>query len=217
MRVTPPSFLMSPVRRRSNIDNASAHIYSSAHRLLDIADFYPNCTASKVAWFFVSVLQCAPDIVAILVWLTTRNGALPQGSPSSPILAYFAYEEMWSEIASITSKSGNILTVYVDDVTVSGERVLGSTIWQVKSVLRKHGHKAKDSKEEARLQRPVVVTGVVLNDCKLLLPNSQHKRRHELRKQLEGMPLGPERQRLEATLAGHDETARQIGLKSEQF
>jgi len=53
MRVEPPDFLMSPVRRRSNIDNAEYHRDSTSHRLIDIADFYPSCTANKVAEFWV--------------------------------------------------------------------------------------------------------------------------------------------------------------------
>ncbi len=69
MRVEPPDFLMSPVRGRSNIDNAGRHRYASSYRLLDVADFYPRCSANKVAEFFAKVLGCPPDVTAVLVWL----------------------------------------------------------------------------------------------------------------------------------------------------
>ena len=66
MRVMAPGYLMSPVRGRSNIDNADMHRDATAHRLIDIEDFYPSCTAGKTAWFFGKVLGCPPDVVAIL-------------------------------------------------------------------------------------------------------------------------------------------------------
>ena len=40
MRVEAPDYLMSPVRGRSNIDNAAAHRDAPTHRLIDIEDFY---------------------------------------------------------------------------------------------------------------------------------------------------------------------------------
>lgn len=214
MRLEPPDFLMSPVRGRSNIDNALRHRAEVAHRLIDVADFYPNCTANKVAQFFGKVLQCPPDVVAILVQLTTRSGALPQGSPASPILAYLSYRDMWDEVATIAEGAGNQLTVYVDDITISGLIVLGETVWNIKQSLWKHGHKTKESKEESRQGTPVIVTGVVLRDGALLLPNSQQQKRHQLRKALETMPEGIERARVEAAVAGHDETEIQILKKS---
>lgn len=210
MRVEPPDFLMSPVRGRSNIDNAAKHRHSQSHRLLDVADFYPSCSANKVAEFFSKVLECPPDVVAILVWLTTKDGSLPQGSPASPVLAYWAYRDMWAEIDTAARGDGCEVSVYVDDITVSGPMVREATIHAIKQIVRKHGHRTKDNKEEARLMTPVTVTGVVLREGALLLPNSQHHVRHLLRKELEQMVEGPERERLEASIAGHDETERQI-------
>lgn len=210
MRVEPPSFLMSPVRGRSYIDNADRHRCASSYRLLDVEDFYPRCSANKVAEFFAKVLRCPPDVTAILVWLTTKDGALPQGSPCSSILAYWAYRDMWDEIDRVVRDAGGNLSVYVDDITVSGSVVRGETIHTVKRLLRKHGHRTKDAKEESRLNRPVIVTGVVLRKGDLLLPNAQHHQRHRLRTALEGIPDSPQRVRLEASIAGHDETERQI-------
>lgn len=213
MRLDPPDFLMSPVRGRSNVDNAAHHREAAAYRLIDLEDFYPNCSANKVAEFFSKTLMCPDDVVAILVKLTTHNGELPQGSPASPILAYFAYKEMWDDITAIAKSAGNKITVYVDDVTISGDQVLGQTVWEIKQVLRKHGHQTKDAKEEARQGTPVKVTGVVLHEEKMLLPNALQKTRYEIKKELESTPTGYEHERLSAVLAGYDEAERQIQKK----
>lgn len=181
---------------------------------MDVADFYPTCKATKVAWFFGTVMKCPKDVVAILVWLTTYNGALPQGSPASPILAFLAYRDMWDEVDRIAKGVGNTLTVYVDDITLSGSIVRGDTVWSIKQILHKHGHRTKSSKEEARINMPVTVTGVVLRDGQLLLPNVQHLKRHRIRKVLEKLPEGSERLRAEAALEGHNETERQISARN---
>lgn len=214
MRVEPPEFLMSPVRGRSNIGNAAKHRHAPSFRQLDIANFYPSCSANKIAEFFSTYLGCPPDVVAILVWLTTRNGSLPQGSPASPILAYWAYRDMWDEIRNVARESQCEVTIYVDDITISGSMVREATIFEIKQIIRKHGHRTKDEKEEARLMTPVTVTGVVLREGALLLPNSRHHVRHLLRKKLERTSEGPNRVRLEAAIAGHNETERQIMIRS---
>lgn len=214
MRVETPDYLMSPVRGRSNIDNAARHRHAASHRSLDVADYYPQCSANKVAEFFAKGLGCPPDVTAILVWLATKDGALPQGSPCSPILAYWAYRDMWDEIDRIARNAGYNLTVYVDDISVSCTVVRGATIWAIKQALRKHGHRTKDEKEESRLNTPVTRTGVVIREGSLLLPNKQHYKRHQSRTALQGLPDGAERARLEASIAGHDENERQIAKRN---
>lgn len=214
MRLAPPDFLMSPVRGRSNIDNAARHRGSRMYHLLDVADFYPSCSGNKIAEFFGKVLECPPDIVAILTWLATKDDALPQGSPASPILAYWAYRDMWDEIDRIARDAHCTLSVYVDDITLSGLVVRRTTVHRIKACLLHHGHAVKESKEAARIDSPVTITGVVVRGDQLLLPNVQHKQRYQLRKALETMAPGAERAKVEASLGGKDEVARQISKKN---
>ena len=216
MRVAPPGFLMAPARGRSHIDNAARHRGAHAYRLLDVADFFPSCSAHKVAEFLGQVMGCPPDVVAILVRLTTREGVLPQGSPASPVLAYWAYRDMWDEVAAIAHEDGCTVTIYIDDITISGPVVRGATVHMIKERLRHHGHRTREAKEAARVASPVTVTGVVVRDTRLLLPNAQHLQRHRLRGQVERLPWGsPERAALEAAVVGHTEAERQIRLRDE--
>lgn len=89
-RVTPPDWLFSPVKGRSYVDNAARHRGNRAFWLLDIADYFPSCTANSIAHFFRCKLECSPDVTAIMVHLSTWQQCLPQGSPCSPVLAYFS-------------------------------------------------------------------------------------------------------------------------------
>jgi len=211
LRLETPDYLMAPVRGRSNIDNALKHRNARSFHLLDVADFYPSCTANKVAEFFGKVLGCPADVVKILLELTTLNGALPAGSPASPSLAFWAYKDMWDEIAEIAKDAGCTLTVYVDDITISGEVIPGSAVHSIKERIRHHGHAYKAQKEASQRDGTIEATGVILTPSgRVALPNLQHQEMHKLRVEVQKMPDGDEKVAKEASLRGREVNLRRI-------
>ena len=183
-RIAPPDYLYAPVTGRSYVDNAVVHRGASSVRLLDIEDFFPSCTANKVIWFFHKRMQCAPDVAAIIKGVVTWRDSLPQGSPCSPILAYLCYVDMWEEISRTVENAGCTLSVYADDLTISGKIVPEAPIWEIKKVLRKHGHHYNADKERSKHGRPAESTGVILRHDGLHAPNRLHKRLHDVRHEL---------------------------------
>lgn len=180
-RITPPDWLFSPVKGRSYVGNAACHRGSKAFWLLDIADYFPSCTANNVAHFFQRKLECSPDVTAILVHLTTLQQCLPQGSPCSPVLAYFSNLDMWREIEQSVSKAALKHSIYADDITISGPIVPKKVIWEIKQAIHKHGMKIKADKELSLIDSPAEVTGVIVVGDRTKLPNRQFKRLFELR------------------------------------
>jgi len=172
MSIEPPSFLFCPVKGRSQIDNALRHRNSKVICTLDIRDYFPSTPASKVAWFFLKEMECAPDVSAILSRIICRNGRLPTGSPVSSVAAFYAFFGMWNEIAAIAIKNDCLVSVYMDDLTISGAEVPGDVLWQIKQTIHRAG--LRYHKERVYRARPALVTGVVVRDGKLLLPNRQH-------------------------------------------
>ncbi len=181
-RITPPDFLFSPVKGRSYVDNAAVHVGSRSIHLLDIEDFFENCTDNKFVWLFRKRWGCSPDVSVILKDIVTYKGSLPQGSPSSPILAYMCYVDMWEEISHIVQAAGCNLSVYADDITISGEIVRKKLVCRVKSILRKHGHRFQRSKERSKFLRPAEITGVIVDANGLYAPNRLHKGLLDVRK-----------------------------------
>lgn len=171
-----PDYVHAPVPKRTYVTNAEAHKDSKAFCLMDIESFYPSCREEKVLSFFRYRMKCPLDVAVILARLCCDNGCLPQGSPSSPILSYWAYSEMWDKIHDIAKTAGNVFTLYIDDLTISGDILSRKTIWQIKQQIYKHGLAIKAKKTRWIIDKPADVTGVIISSKGLLLPNRQHKK-----------------------------------------
>jgi len=215
-RVTPPDWLFSPVKGRSYVDNAAYHRGSKAFWLLDIANYFPSCSSNKIANLFLSKFECSPDVTALLVQLTTVLDkeiglvGLPQGSPCSPILAFFSNLDMWAEIEDIVEGAGLRHSVYADDITVSGLMVPKSAIWEIKKVVHKHGLRIKASKEHSLIDVPADITGVIVVGDKTKLPNRQIRKLFELQL-VRQMATGSELKRnLDNRIAGRIAQRRQV-------
>lgn len=209
-RITPPDWLFSPVKGRSYVNNAACHRGARAFWLLDIADYFPSCTANNVAHFFRNKLECSPDVTAILVRLITWQQCLPQGSPCSPILAYFSNLDMWNEIAGLVSRAGLRHSVYADDITISGPIIRKNVIWEIKQAIHKHGMKIKAEKELSLVDSPADITGVIVIDNQTRLPNRQLKRLFELRGERHRTKNMVLRQLLDSQIAGRIAQKRQV-------
>ena len=209
-RIAPPEYLFAPVSGRSYVDNAAHHLGANSVVVLDIEDFFPNCTANKVIWFFLKRMQCSPDVAAILRGIVTRNDSLPQGSPCSPILAYLCYVDMWEEIERLVSEKDCRMSVYADNLTVSGDVVPEKLTWEIKKTLQRHGHKHNLEKERRRFKKPVEITGVILSGNELLAPNRQRQKLYETHKKFKTTPSAEHSKKLEAELKGREAQFRQI-------
>jgi hypothetical protein len=143
-------------------------------RSLDIKKFFPNTTSRRVFWFFHKVLQCEVDIAGLLTRLATYQGHLPTGSPLSPIVAYFAHFDMWEDIAAVCATQGLVLTVYVDDCTISGDRVTDHDMWLIKQAIHRTG--LRYHKEKAYFQECAEITGTIVRDGKIMVPNRQFRK-----------------------------------------
>ncbi|WP_413989691.1 hypothetical protein ACMDCR_27650 [Labrys okinawensis] len=110
-------------------------------------------------------------------------------------MAFFAHYDMWKEIASICRREGVTLTVYVDDLTVSGERVPERVMWEIKETI--HGAGLRYHKEKLFVDRPAEVTGVFVVNNNISVPHKQFKK---LRLALESAKLAGSRQTKKAQL-----------------
>lgn len=173
-RITPPKFLYCPVKRRCYVTNAAQHRDNRVVKSLDIKKYFPNTKAQRVFWFFETVMKCERDIAATITSLACFDGHLPTGSPLSPILAFYAHYDMWSKIGAVCDRHAITLTVYIDDITVSGAKVPEKAMWEIKQAI--HGTGLRYHKEKAFFDQPAEVTGVFVEGSKLTAPHKQFKK-----------------------------------------
>jgi Reverse transcriptase (RNA-dependent DNA polymerase) len=182
-RIKVPNYIHAPAKGRSYISNAKAHVNAIAVCILDIEKYFPSTLAKHIYWFFHTEMKCSSDVAGILTKLSTFKDHLPTGSPSSPILSYFAHINMWEAINEIVELANCILSVYIDDVTISGAHIPGELIWQVKKQFHRYGLRSNKTKEKHYTgKQSYEITGVIVTkEGKLKIPNRQHLKMHRCR------------------------------------
>jgi len=175
-RIKTPQYLYSAKKGRSYLSNASSHMGSGQAIRIDIKGFYKNAKDKYVRRFFLDDLRCSPDIAHILTELICWDGHLPTGSPASPIISYFAYRPMFEELHALALSIGATMTVYVDDIVFSGEKVNGSLIPKAKGIIKKSGLKGHKISFFNKAQTRIITGVAVTPNGQLLIPNKRHRK-----------------------------------------
>lgn len=119
-RLKLPKAMHGSIRGRSCLSNARPHINAQAWLQLDIKDFFPSITSKRVYAMFAMDCGCSPDVARLLTKLTTIDGHLPQGFPTSPMIANLVARPLAQKLAGLASQHGAHFTQYLDDMTISG-------------------------------------------------------------------------------------------------
>lgn len=164
-RVERPEWLISGEKGKCYIDNGKAHQHSNYMLAIDIRKFYDNCKRNGVYLFFKDKMKTSPDVAKVLTDIVTYNNGIPTGCPTSQLIAYYAYEDMFLQIQQCAAAYGCIFTLYVDDMTFSStvpfqhEKLLR----EVDIVLRKYGHRPKYQKVKYYAKdKPKPITGTIV-------------------------------------------------------
>ena len=179
-RIMPPEILYSPVKGRSYVDNARRHRGHRVIHSLDVQKYFLSTKSRRVYWFFHRVMLCPTDVAAVLTNIACCDGRLPTGSPLSPIMAYYAHLDVWENVARIAKTHGCVVTIWIDDVTFSGLKVPMAVVWEIKQAI--NGGGLRYHKEKRAVDRHAEVTGVVIREGKLLVPNRQRLKLRNLKR-----------------------------------
>ena len=108
----------------SVIDNARFHSRSKALMKYDVKNFFPSIQYEHVYHIFRHRLNFCEEAANILTKLTTypaHDAHVPQGVPTSTSLAMFSLEPLCIKLADYTRDNGMKFSIWVDDITISGE------------------------------------------------------------------------------------------------
>lgn len=172
-RIQTPTWLHSFKKGYSYNSNALQHIHARQVITFDIKAFYQNITQDKVRQFFLNDLKCSKDIAYILSKLCCFDDHLPTGSQVSIYLNFLANIAMFNELKNLAQARQADLSVYADDITISGNRVDMSLYNTMEKVLIRHGYEVSKHKTQRFLAYQVpIITGLAISNSKLQPRNS---------------------------------------------
>lgn len=205
-RIRQPEYLFSPRKGRGQRDNAEHHAGQIQFLSLDIRQFYPSTTDEHIFRWAYHTAGMRSDVAGLFTKLVAIDGKMPFGSPVSPVLTTLVHREMFDEIFEICVAHGLKMSVWVDDLTISGLAVPGELIDTIRAVIRKRGFQTH--KILFRLSaRPVIITGVPVIKGRVMAPRSLHRRIQdgyaELRSELPDSERGQVIDRLLSSLGTH--------------
>jgi hypothetical protein len=142
----------------------------------DIERFYESTTFFHVRRFFAQDLQLAGDLSDMLTSLCTRHGHLPLGSALNPLLSLLVHRNMFDEIARLCRHHDLRFTLYIDDLTISGNRIKPAVDRELHRIVQLHGLRLKQSVSPVHATRlGVEVTGTLLRRKGMYVPADTYR------------------------------------------
>ena len=169
-----PEFAFGGIEGRDNIQNARVHKGQKYVFQTDLKDFFPSVSNKMVYAMFVEK-GFSPDVASLLTKLTTYEGHLPQGAPTSTTIANHVFAPAGQELQSIALREGLRFTTFVDDVTLSSQRDFKTVVPAIITIIEKHGFRISHGKTSYR-SGFTDITGVkMLNNS--MAPTDELKKR----------------------------------------
>lgn len=109
------------VSRRSVKTNAEAHGGRRFVVNIDLEDFFGSITEKRVVGLLTAIGTEA-RVSEIIARLCCREGQLPQGAPTSPVVSNMICYRMDTDLLQIAKQSRCIYTRYADDLTFSSHQ-----------------------------------------------------------------------------------------------
>lgn len=160
-----PDGMNGGISGRSIVNNTQSHIGKECIGIIDIKECFPNTDNYQVNQVWVKYFGCGSRIANILTKLTTFQHKLPQGAPTSPLLCNFVLTQTFKEIKSITDNLSLDVSIFIDDITVSGSRRnVISSIEPIINTLIKYGYAVRRRKVKViPSNQSQKVTGIYVN------------------------------------------------------
>lgn len=184
---------------RSIVTNAQRHLGSRFILNVDLMDFFPSIHRKRIYGRLTAPpYSLQPEIANIVASLATNVfSQLPQGSPSSPVIANIITSEMDKDLADLCSSLYCRYTRYADDITIStsrfqlsphiarypkasgtGQVIIGD---RLRHIIEQHGFDINNQK--SRLQSHwtrQMCTGLVVNADRVSIPRPYVRRLRSL-------------------------------------
>lgn len=172
-----PTYLYGGIKNKSYVGNATIHKDNDYFLIADIAKFFPSTHESYVYNFFRNKMKMEIDISKILTLLVTHKHEthsyryLPQGFPTSPLLSFLAYSDMFKELEDFAERNNFAFSAYYDDITFSSKNFIPKILKKELSlILKRYGFDLSNKKTKFQKRKANKVTGVIITEEGLKSP-----------------------------------------------
>lgn len=184
-RVDFPTYLQGGIRDTKSPRHctANARLHAGARIVIneDISGFFPSITKSQIQNIWQYFFCFPPGIADILTVLTTHDGRLPQGAPTSTYLANLVLWKEESTVVEILSSNGIRYSRFVDDFTLSSPHFLNvarqkSLERTIRSMCDRNGYLIKESKHRVESSGKAMHVNNLLVNNGVTLPRKERAR-----------------------------------------
>jgi hypothetical protein len=170
-----PAYLHGGIKAATPRDfytNADSHRKAEVAILMDIRGFFPAIGPQLVENTFTRLCKFPPIVSNVLARLTTLNGQLPQGAPTSTAISNLVMFEQEYKLAASFEGQGYVYTRLIDDITVSSEKAISKervtkVVNRVAKMVSSYGFHLHPDKTQVRSranpEELMKVTGLWLN------------------------------------------------------
>lgn len=113
----------------------------------------------------------SPTVSRILTQLTTYKGKLPQGAPTSPIIANLVFIKTGKRLDSFAKENRLTFTTYQDDIYFSSPVDFKILTGRIIELIRADGYLISHKKTYYKTKNPIV-TGLIVKNNRLAVKNS---------------------------------------------
>ncbi|OZB93678.1 reverse transcriptase family protein [Paenibacillus sp. XY044] len=169
----------------SIITNADTHLGCQAILRVDLENFFDTITENQVRKSFIRIgysTNLSVDLAKLCVTsrLDSTTGeyvsSLPQGAPTSPMLANIVAYRLDKRLSSLANKLGVRYSRYADDLVFSGNTTQLPKIELLKKIITEEGLKINNQKTLLRREgQKRMVTGIIVSGDKLRVPKKYKK------------------------------------------
>ncbi|MCW3106469.1 MAG: RNA-directed polymerase [Segetibacter sp.] len=174
-----PDYMYGSVERKSNIMNAKLHAGNKYFLTIDLKEFFTNISHKQVFQMFLDN-GFSHGVARILTQLTTHKGSLPQGAPTSPVIANLTFINTGRQLLQYIRDHDIAITTFLDDFSFSSQDCFKQHVPQILNIIKGNGLYINYDKIHYRINKSEI-TGLIVSKGKLkLIPEMSRKAKTNL-------------------------------------
>ncbi len=162
-----PPYMFGSIRGTNHIMNAQQHLTQTYFLTVDLFKFFPYISHHHVFNMFRQHGFSA-DVARILTKLTTYKKSLPQGAPSSPVIANLVFLPTAKELNRFAKENKITFSCFLDDLSFSSNTCFKKLTPEILHIIRSNGFCPSNKKIHYR-KDCCEITGLIVRESQLHL------------------------------------------------